>query len=166
MIYLVTVHDRNKKLSNLHTEKDLKSFCWKSILELTVHKTVLYSSDSFNAFKNKALPNRVNIVFSKKTKGAQKITNVLVNNNYKDLVETFGGTKQDIYVLGLNHFLVERFAKDADFIIDYSTEEISRTTQGIFDTINFADYTLLKKQEHTHFDIRYFVREKTNYIGY
>lgn len=166
MIYLVTVHDRQKRLSNMHTEADFKSQCWKSILELTAHKTVLYSAESFNALKSKPLPNRVNIVFAHKTRGANALKNVLVENNFKELVSTFGGKAQDIYVLGINKFLVERFAKDADFIIDYSTEEISGTTQGIFDTINFADYTLLKKQEHKYFDIRYFVREKTNYIGY
>lgn len=165
MIYLVTVHDRQKRLSNIDTPRQLATNVWKSIFNLTSHKTVLYPLATFNAFDKKALPNRVNIVFCDYRR-VQKIQSVLVNNNIKDIVDDFGGKSEDIYVLGSTRDIVERFAKDADYIVDYSTEELGHTSISIFDTINFADYTLLKKTDFKDFTLRYFVREKTNFIGF
>lgn len=165
MIYLVTVHDRQKRLSNIDSQKQLQTKVWKSIVDLTLHKTILYPLETYNAFNKKALPNRVNIVFSRLRK-AHKIPNVLVNNNFKDIVSEFAEKSEDIYVIGSTKEVVERFSKDADYIIDYSTEELGHTNQSIFDTINFADYTLLKKTDYKDFTLRYFVREKTNFIGY
>ncbi len=166
MIYLVTVHDRKKRVSTISSQKDLETHVWKSILDLTFHKSILYPIETFNTFKQQPLSNRVNIVFSQSTKRARKMPNVLVNNNYKDIVSSFSGTDDDVYIIGSTKEIVERFAKDADFIVDYSTEELGYTNQSIFDTINFADYTLLKKQDYEHYTLRYFVREDTNFIGY
>lgn len=166
MIYLVTVHDRQKRLSNIDNHKALTTHVWKSILELTFHKSVLYPLETFKIFKGKPLDNRVNIVFAPGNSKTRKIPNVLINNNFKDMVASFAGKDDDIYVIGSNRNIVEMFAKDADFIIDYSTEELGHTTQGIFDTINFADYTLIKKHDYEHYTLRYFVREATNFIGY
>lgn len=166
MIYLITVHDRKKRLSNVDNPEQIKTHVWKSINKLTIHKTVLYPIETFNAFQNKALENRVNIVFSYRNKKLERLSNVLTNNNIKDIVSTFGEKDEDIYVLGTSRTIVERFAKYSDYIIDYTTEELGYTVQSIFDSINFADYNLLKKMEFQHFDIRYFVREKTNFIGY
>ena len=59
---------------------------------------------------------------------------------------------------------MDLYNKDFLTLLDYSTEEMGYTTASIFDSINFADFTLLKKQELEHYDIRYFVREKTNFI--
>lgn len=165
MIYLITAHDRQKRLARIDDPKQLKTKFWDSVCELTAHKTVLYSIETFDAFDKKALPNRVNIVYAKSNRQTRHLPNVLVNNNFKDIVETFGNKNEDIYIIGSTQDIVETFSKDADYIIDYSTDEIGHTLQSIFDSINFADYTLLKKKEYPEFDIRYFVREKTNFIG-
>ncbi|MCQ3915670.1 MAG: dihydrofolate reductase [Mycoplasmoidaceae bacterium] len=135
-------------------------------MNLTAHKTVIYPVETFLVFNKVPLPNRVNIVYSYYNKKVKDINNVVVNNNYKDIVSSFGGKNEDLYIIGSTRDIIERFAKDVDFIIDYSTEEMGYTTASIFDSINFADFTLLKKQELEHYDIRYFVREKTNFIGY
>lgn len=166
MIYLVTFHDRKKRLSNLDHEAQLKTNCWKSILKLTEHKTVIYPVETFLVFDRKPLPNRVNIVYSYYNKKVKDINNVLVNNNFKDIVTSFAGKNEDLYIIGSTKEIIERFSKNVDYIIDYSTEEMGYTSASIFDSINFADFTLLKKQELEHYDIRYFVREKTNFIGY
>lgn len=166
MIYLVTFHDRKKRLANLNTNAQLTTKCWKSILNLTAHKTVIYPLETFLFFDKKPLPNRVNIVYSYYNRKVKDINNVVVNNNYKDIVSTFAEKSEDLYVIGATREIIERFAKDADYIIDYSTEEMGYTNASIFDSINFADFTLLKKQEMQYYDIRYFVREKTNFIGY
>lgn len=166
MIYLITVHDRKKRLSNIDSKKQLSTNFWKSVLKLTEHKTILYPIELFNAFDKKQIPNRVNILFSYFNKKVKDVKNILINNNFKDIIMTFGEKSEDLYVIGATRVLVERFSKDADYIIDYTSEEMGFTNQIIFDSINFADYTLLNKKECEHFDIRYFVREKTNFIGY
>ncbi|MCQ3908400.1 MAG: dihydrofolate reductase [Mycoplasmoidaceae bacterium] len=135
-------------------------------MTLTEHKTIIYPVETFLVFDRKPLTNRVNIVFSYYNKKVKDINNVVVNNNYKDIIATFAGKNEDLYIIGSTREMVERFAKNVDFIIDYTTEELGFTTQSIFDSINFADFTLLKKEEHEYFDIRYFIREETNFIGY
>lgn len=166
MIYLITTHNKRKNLSYISSQNHLHTHLWKAISELTVHKTVLYPTSTFTAFKNKALPNRVNMVFAESNRKTQKLPNVLVNNNYKDIINTFQNKSEDLYIIGTTQYIIERFAKDIDFIVDYTTEEIEATKVNIFDTINFADFILLKKEDHSHFVIRYFVREQTNFIGY
>ncbi|MCQ3907553.1 MAG: hypothetical protein MJ219_02125 [Mycoplasmoidaceae bacterium] len=112
-----------------------------------------------------ALPNRVNIVFANRNKKSNKLPNVLINNNIRDIITTFQNQDDDLYIIGSTTDIVEIFSKDADFIIDFTTEELGHTEQSIFDTINFADYKLLRKEEYPKYVIRYFVREKNNYIG-
>lgn len=165
MIYLITVHDKLKRVANIDTQTDLKTEVWKSILRVTTHKTILYPLKTFNTFHNVALPNRVNIVFANRNKKSAKLPNVLINNNFKDIINTFQDKEDDLYIIGSTTDIVELFAKDADFIIDFTTQELGHTEQSIFDTINFADYTLLRKEEYPRYVIRYFVREKTNFIG-
>lgn len=166
MIYLVTVHDRQKRLSTISTQHHLETHVWKSILDLTFHKSILYPVETFYAFKQQPLQNRVNIVFTQGSKRVRKMPNALINNNFKDIISSFSNKDEDLYVIGSTKEIVELFAKDADFIVDYSTEELGFINQSIFDTINFADYTLLKKQDYEFYTLRYFVREKTNFIGY
>ena len=165
MIYLITVHDRKKRLSNIDKSSQLKTQVWKSINVLTSHKTLLYPLETFNAFDKKPLPNRVNIVFCSFHK-VGKQSKVLTTKNIKEIVNTFAGKNEDIYVLGSTRQIVEQFAKCVDYIIDYSTEELGYTAQCIFDTINFADYTLIKKTDEKYYTLRYFVREQNNRIGY
>lgn len=166
MIYLVTAHDRQKRISHIDQPEYMHTYFWKSVLNLTMHKTVMYGMDTFNALNRQPLVNRVNICFARQSKKVRSIPNVLFNNNIREIIATFSGNRDDIYVIGSTRTIIEMFAKDADYIIDYSTEELGHTSQIIFDSINFADYNLLKKQTSVNFDIRYFVREKTNFIGY
>lgn len=166
MIYLVTVHDRKKRISHIDNEKDLKTNVWKSILKLTTHKSILYPLTTFNTFNNVAIPNRVNIVYAKKIEKDKKLPNVLVTNEYNKIIQAFKEATDDLFIIGTSRGIVETFAKDADFIIDYTTEELGFTMVSIFDTINFADYTLIKKRDYDHYTLRYFVREKSNFIGY
>lgn len=166
MIYLITVHNRKKMISNLDIPEQLNCHVWKTIMTLTKHKTILYGIPTFNALEHTALPNRVNILFARSTSETRKLKNVLVNNHIKELIQPFAETNDDLYVIGSNKQIIETFAKHVDFIIDFTTEEIKSTTSNIFDSINFADFNLLKRCEETHYDTRYFVREKTNFIGY
>lgn len=165
MIYLITVHDKLKRVAHIDEAADLKTDVWKSILQVTTHKTILYPLKTFNTFHNTAIPNRVNIVFANRSKKSNKLPNVLINNNFKDIINTFQDKDDDLYIIGSTTDIVELFAKDADFIIDFTTQELGHTEQSIFDTINFANYTLLRKEEYPEYVIRYFVREKSNYIG-
>ena len=166
MIYLVTVHNSLKMLAILNDPAQLKTKFWESVEKLTLHKTVLYSPDVYRALSATPMKNRVNIMFSPSNDKTHKIPNILMNNNVKDIIASFKNSKDDIYVLCTNKNIMEYFAKDADFIIDYTTSELECTDISIFDTINFADYTLLKTREFENFVIRYFVRENTNFIGY
>lgn len=166
MIYLITTHDRTKRLAFINSPKDLKTNIWEAIFKLTTHKTVMYPLSTFVAFQNASLPNRVNMVYAQSNKRTQTLPNVLVNNNFKDIVQTFKGSNEDLYIICTTQFIIERFAKVADFIIDFTTEELDSTQYNIFDTINFADYILLKKEDWANYVIRYFVREETNFIGY
>lgn len=166
MIYLITAHDRQKRISHIDQPEYMHTYFWKSVLNLTLHKTVMFTNETFNALNQQPLVNRVNICFARQSKKTHTIPNILFNNNFREIVSTFSGNRDDIYVIGSTKFIIEKFAKDADYIIDYTTEELDHTSQIIFDSINFADYNLLKKHTGEHFDIRYFVREKTNFIGY
>ncbi|MCQ2956469.1 MAG: dihydrofolate reductase [Mycoplasmoidaceae bacterium] len=134
--------------------------------KLTNHKTTLYPLETFTAFNDRPLPNRVNIVFTRNIRKAKKMPNALITHDKKDLVSTFGGKNEDLYIIGSTRYIIELFAKDVDYIIDFTTEEMGFTVQSIFDSINFADYDLLKKQDCDGYVTRYFVRAKQNFIGY
>lgn len=166
MIYLITMHDSKKRLTTLDNPEQLKAKAWKAIAKLTNHKTTLYPLETFSAFNGKPLPNRVNIVFTKNVRKAKKMSNALITHDKKDLVSTFANKNEDLYIIGSTRYIVELFAKDVDYIIDYTTEEMGFTVQSIFDSINFADFDLLKKQECDGYTTRYFVKTKQNFIGY
>lgn len=166
MIYLITAHDREKMISEINKPECLKTVFWDSVLTLTKNKTVLYTEDTFNALHHTPIEDRINICFAKQNRKNKTLPNILINNNFKDIVSSFSGKSEDIYVIGSTRRFIEMFAKDADYIIDYTTEELKSTEFIIFDSINFADYNLLKKQVREKYDIRYFVREKSNFIGY
>lgn len=161
MIYLVCAQNSDKELVDICRPKTIDTAFWGFVKELTNHRNVVYSFDFYQKASKQILPNRVNIIFSLgNKKGIPPIMNAIIETKVNQISQTYGNKVDDVYIIADNH-LVDLFYKTADYLIVYSTDELSSTDQSIFDAINFAHYNILTKENIENHTIELYVKVKT-----
>lgn len=161
MIYLICGQNSDKELLEICRPKTIDTTLWQSFLSITNHRNVLYSYDFYTKATKQILPNRVNIIFTPNSKKSiPPIMNAIIENKINQVISIYQGKVDDIYIIG-DKYLADLFYKVADYLIVYTTDELSSCDQSIFDIINFSHYNILKKEEIEGHTIEYFVKVKT-----
>jgi len=166
MIYLICAQDSKRRIVELDSSSDTKTAFYKWFMDITNHKNVMYPYEFYRSVSKAILPNRVNVVFTKERKKHRvPIVNAIVVNNVKEILSTYTNNVDDIYILASTKDIIDYFGNHADYLMVYETDTLGHTVQDITESINFANYNLLKTEHFTHHKISYFVVNPNNYLG-
>jgi len=166
MIYLICAQDSKRRIVELDSSSDTKTSFYKWAMDITAHKNVMYPYEFYRSVSKAILPNRVNVVFTKeRRKRRVPIINAIIANNVKDIISTYSNNVDDVYILATTKEMIDYFGNRADYLIIYETDTIGHTVHDITESINFANYNLLKKETFTNHKITYFVVSPDNYLG-
>lgn len=162
MIYLICAQNKDKELLDISRPKTVDTHFWQYVLKITNHRNVLYSYDFYKKSIKQILPNRVNVIYTiEDRKSIPPIMNAIIETRVNQIVSLYGNKGDDIYIIG-DRQLIDLFARKSDFLIVYSTNEVVSDDISIFDSINFGDYSILKKEQIDEHQVEFYVKVKNS----
>jgi len=165
MIYLICAQDSKKRIAEVDSKADAKTKFYDYVMSITNHRNVLYPYEFYLDVTKAILPNRVNVIFNVTRKRKIAVVNAIVVNSVKEILSTYSNNVDDVYIIASTRQMVDYFGNHADYLIIYETEDLGHTVQSINDTINFANYNLLKTEIYENHKIHYLVVNPDNYLG-